>query len=62
MLTPPAAACCCWHPVTALDTHTEFIQLLSSESNELATKDHKSTITPGGWQKGQGEEGAAHHK
>lgn len=25
---------------------TEFIQLLSSESNELATKDHKSTITP----------------
>lgn len=25
----------------------EFIQLLSSEANDLATKDHKSTITPG---------------
>jgi hypothetical protein len=44
-----AAAVSCTAATTT--AAAEFIQLLSTEANELATKHHKSTITPGEDQK-----------
>jgi hypothetical protein len=44
VLTAPS----CTHTCNTNTKHTpEFIQLLSSEANELSSKDNKSTITPG---------------